>query len=238
MPGDATKRVGRPKHEGRLGHRSLTNTMNTELRTRGWTCVKGINSSSELIDLTRTIGRPIPNVTGEVVKELRPIPQPQARRGTLSAKYATGSFPLHTDTAFWPLPSRYLVLRVRGDVRRYTTILTFASLFQNSTSDLCDLAERSVWRVRTRTNAMYCSMRFASEVGRGWRYDPHCMSPVNGSALKVREQVEPLLRSGRAERINWASGLAIVICNWEVLHGRGPSPPGETARILERIYVE
>lgn len=213
-------------------------TINAELRALGWTCVTGVNGRSELIDLARTIGRPIPSATGEIVKELLPNPQAQARKGTLSAKYATGSFPLHTDTAFWALPSRYLVLRVRGDVRRDTTVLSFARLFEKGTSDLRTLAEHSVWLVRTPTSAMYCSMRFGSQAGRGWRYDPHCMSPVNDFAFRVREQIDSLLASSRVECIHWKSDLAVVVCNWEVLHGRGTSPPRETSRILERIYVE
>jgi alpha-ketoglutarate-dependent taurine dioxygenase len=212
--------------------------LHIELRARGWACVKGIKSQSELLELARTVGRPVRSPTGELVKELTPIPQAQARRGTLSDAYATGSFPLHTDTAFWALPSRYLVFRARGDVRRHTTILAFADIFHEGPPGLRALAERSVWLVRTPSEIFYCSMKFVSKVGMGWRYDPHCMSPANDAAIKVREQLDPLLACSRIQCIQWTNDLAIILCNWEILHGRGPSPPAETRRILERIYVE
>ena len=212
--------------------------MHDELRTRGWTCMKGVKGRSELLELARAMGRPVPSPTGELVKELTPKPETQARKGTLSNKYSTGTFPLHTDTAFWSLPSRYLVFRARGDVRRHTTILTFADLFRQGAAELRAFAECSVWLVRTPSESIYCSMKFLSKGHTGWRYDPQCMSPVNDAAFKVREWLDSVLECTRVECIPWTSDLAVVLCNWEVLHGRGPSPPGENKRILERIYVE
>jgi hypothetical protein len=210
----------------------------SELNTRGWTCVTGITSQSELLELARSIGHPVPSPTGELLKELTPTPQAHAHRGTLSDTYATGSFPLHTDTAFWPLPSKYIVLRVRGDIRRPTTILTFADLFREGTDDLCALAERSIWLVRTPSKNFYCSMRFLAGDATGWRYDAQCMSPVNEAALRVKEMLGSLSTCSRVDCIHWTGHSAVVLCNWEVLHGRGPSPPDENGRILERVYVE
>lgn len=215
----------------------LTPPVKEELKTRGWTCLQGVRSSSELLDLAHTLGRPVPSPTGELVKELSPIEGTEARQGTFSAEYARGAIPLHTDTAFWPLPSKYLVFRARGDLRRPTTVLTFAHLLQNS-PDIYGLAERSVWMVRTRAGAMYCSMRFCSQGQTGWRYDPHCMSPVNDPAVEVRARIGQLLACARPELIPWTEELAVIVSNWDALHGRGSSPPMETTRVLERIYVE
>ena len=209
-----------------------------ELETRGWACLTGVTSRSELLELARSIGHPVPSPTGELVKELTPTLRADARKGTLSDTYGTGLFPLHTDTAFWPVPSRYVVLRVRGDIRRHTTVLTFADLLREGTAELYALAERSVWLVRTPSKSFYCSMKFRSRGTTGWRYDRQCMIPVNDAAVKVQELLRPLLLGDRIHYINWTDDLAVVLCNWEVLHGRGPSPPCENGRILERVYVE
>src|SRR5260370_12977058 len=108
----------------------------TELNTRGWTCVTGSSSRSALLELARSIGRPVPSPSGELVRELAPKPPAAAGRGTLSKAYGMGAFPLHTDTAFWPVPARYVVLLASGDIRRYTSVLTFTDLFLGSTDDL------------------------------------------------------------------------------------------------------
>jgi hypothetical protein len=63
------------------------------------------------------------------------------------------------------------------------------------------------------------------------------MSPANNSATKIREMLGPLLSRDHMECITWKDDLAVVLSNWEVLHGRGPSPLDEGTRILERIYV-
>lgn len=173
----------------------------TELRARGWTCVAGITDRSSLLELARAVGRPVPGPTGVLVRELTPTPRPRARKGTLSDGYGLGSFPLHTDTAFWPLPSRYVVLRVCGDTRRPTTILAFAELFRGRASHLVTLANRSVWRIRTPSTSFYCSMRFRLGEATGWRYDIQCMRPANGAAAKLRERLGPLLSSTPVDEV-------------------------------------
>jgi hypothetical protein len=210
----------------------------SQLKTCGWTCVSGITNRTELLELARSIGRPVRSPSGELVKELTPTQQSKARRGTLSGTYSMGPFPLHTDTAFWPIPSRYIVLRVRGDIRRYTTFLTFVDLFREGPADLCALVDRSVWLVRTPPRIFYCSMKFRSGPAIGWRYDCQCMSPVNDAALRVKELLGPLLTRSRVQCLHWTGDVAVVLSNWDVLHGRGPSPLEEDGRILERVYVE
>lgn len=210
----------------------------SELHTWGWRPVTGITSQSELLELARSLGRPVPSPTGELVKELTPRMSVDARRSTLSHTYAKGPFPLHTDTAFWPVPSKYIVLRARGDIRRTTTILTFADLFREGTADFYPSVERSIWLMRAPSKSFYCSMRFQSGGETGWRYDGQCMSPANDAAAEVKKTLGSMLTHSRVNTIHWTGDLAVVICNWEVLHGRGPSPPNEKDRVLERIYVE
>jgi len=208
-----------------------------ELRERGWTYVSGVTSRSELLEVAHSVGRPVPGPNGEIVKELTPKPHTEFMTGNLTDTYGTGAFPLHTDTAFWPVPARYGVLRVRGDIRRPTTILHFAELFRERAEELRRLAEKSIWLMRTPSNQFYCSMRFLYQGYHGWRYDSQCMRPVNAAAMEAQEIVGQLSSSCRVECVNWRDDVAVVLCNWDVLHGRGPAPENEVLRTLERIYV-
>ncbi len=210
----------------------------SELEARGWTKVAGVASQDELSQIARSLGRPVISPTGELIKRLVPKDVTTARPGTLSAAHGTGAFPLHTDTAFWPTPCRYLVLRATGDVRRITAVASFARLLRSLGNSFHKLAERSVWIARTPTHSHYCSMIF--RVGRqtGWRYDPQCMVPVNEAAKQVDMSLRDATTEFETETLRWEEGLAIIVCNWKMLHGRGPMPIEEKRRVLERIYVE
>jgi hypothetical protein len=63
------------------------------------------------------------------------------------------------------------------------------------------------------------------------------MFPANAAAVEVDTILRPLVGGGRGDCINWSSDRAVVLSNWNVLHGRGPEPPGEGTRIIERLYV-
>src|SRR5437763_1065336 len=150
-----------------------------ELQRDGFTRVAGITTGSDLLALAHSIGRPILSPTGELLKEIIPTDQAEARSGTLSAKHGTGAFPLHTDTAFFK----------------------FEDVFQGKSGDLPLLVNRSIWRVRTCSASHYCSMRFRHRKDVGWRYDEHCMIPVNEAATMIHAELPPLLARSEVRRI-------------------------------------
>lgn len=208
-----------------------------ELEARGWARVQNISSRAVLLELARSIGRPIASPSGDLVKEIRITSTLMARPGTLSAAYGCGEFPLHTDTAFWPVPARYVVLRVQGDTRRCTKVRAFEDTFCECERRFRALTEQSVWFVRARSASFYCSMSCRLDQRVGWRYDDKCMFPANRAAREVKEVFEGLTKSSAGEWISWSGEEAVVLSNWRVLHGRGPAPQDENERILERIYV-
>ena len=209
-----------------------------ELEARGWTKVSGVASQDELLRLAYSLGRPVRSPTGELIKQLAPIEANQAKPATLSAAHGTGAFPLHTDTAFWPRPCRYLLFRATGDVRRPTTLASFGRLLSSLGNEFLALAERSVWIAGTPTQSHYCSMRFRFGECIGWRYDAQCMNPANDAARQVNSRLKAVTPTFETETVIWEEGLAVIVCNWKMLHGRGPMPVNEKRRILERIYVE
>jgi hypothetical protein len=210
----------------------------SELERRGWTNVEGIQGNSDLLELARSIGRPRLAPTGELIKRLTPRPSVDSGMRTLSRSFGMGTFPLHTDTAFWPLPCRYLVFRATGDVRRRTTLMTFSRLLEGFGPLELALIQNSIWLARTPSRSFYCSMMFRSGQETVWRYDAQCMEPVNKAAGQINEVIKEKLTRGIKDYIDWTQHSVSVIHNWSVLHGREPMPDNEHCRLLERIYVE
>jgi len=207
------------------------------LESTGWSQIHGIYNDGDLLEVASSLGTPIQLSGGSYIKCIRPTSKAHAKPATLSATYGTGSFPLHTDTAFWPLPCRYIVMRVVGDFRRSTTVLRFAELFLNLDRTQIYDADHSVWRVDIPGRQFYCSMRFQSGNASGWRYDTQCMRPANLAARKMCELTPRMIKGTRQHIIEWSDDTAVVITNWHVLHGRGPDPHQEGIRELHRIYV-
>lgn len=208
-----------------------------DLKTKGWAMISGVETRAQMLSLARSLGSPAETDDGHLVKMLKPMDSINAKSNTLSSHHGLQAFPLHTDTAFWSEPCRYLVLRVLGDVRRVTTVLRFDDFFKCSRRGVDSLADHSVWLVSIGRKKFYCSMHFSGQCGKGWRYDPVCMTPVNQPANEISREMHCLAHSGLGFHINWKPGIAVVIDNWMALHGRGASPENEGARVLERIYV-
>ena len=203
----------------------------------GWSLVNGVSSSADLLELGRAIGCPVPTPNGEMVKEIRIVPKTKAPPGSQSSIYGIGPFPLHTDTVFWPEPIRYVILRAYGDTRRPTTVMSFSNLLLKCDARFSVLAEKSVWIVGTEPKRFYCSLKFRHGDLVGWRYDSDLMSPANDAAIEVNIVLRPLVTSGNTDCIHWSKDTAVVLSNWNVLHGRGPEPHDEGIRIIERLYV-
>lgn len=207
-----------------------------ELQFQGWMLVDGVSAKEDLLELGRTLGSPVPAPNGELVKEIRPIPPDEAPRGSQSAIYGVGSFPLHTDTVFWPMPARYVLLRGYGDTRRPTTVKRFSDLLRECHPRIHKLAASSVWLVRAGPKSFYCSLAFRHGDVVGWRYDADIMVPANDAAMQLHKAMRQLVTS-EGDSITWSGNVAAVICNWVSLHGRGPQPPDEGIRVVQRLYV-
>ena len=208
-----------------------------ELNTRGWAVVSGVTCSEDLLMLGRSLGQPMPSPNNEMVKEIRITDAAAAAPGSQSALYGTGPFPLHTDTVFWPTPARYVILRGYGDTRRPTTVMSFSHLLQKGGAAFRSLLEQSVWTVGTESKRFYCSLRFRCGDSIGWRYDSDGMSPANSAAIEVNATLKPLVTGAPTACIDWSGDTAVVLSNWNALHGRGPRPPDEGERVIERVYV-
>lgn len=233
---------GRPTRRAALRHREVLVArapLLQRLRAQGWAAIGGTWTDEHLVALASTLGAPIPGPNGRLLKRLRPTDKNSAPLGTLSARYGRGHFPLHTDTAFWPTPAKYVVLRNEGDTRRETLVCRFEDVLRGLHESARGALLRSVWRVPARCGGIYCSLRFVAGAARGWRWDAESMRPANAPALALHNLLPSTIESADRHAFKWSPGVALVLANWEVLHGRGPEPEGERDhdRSLVRVYV-
>lgn len=208
-----------------------------KLEEKGWILVDGISTKRDLLELGKTIGTPVRTPNGELIKEIRRLPIDKAPLGSQSSLYGTGSFPLHTDTVFWPLPVKYVLLRGYGDTRRPTTVAVFTELIKNYDKKFQNYIKKSIWFVNVGNKKFYCSCNFSEGSCMGWRYDADLMFPVNKEATYVNKILNQIVRNKASDNIAWSGDQAAIISNWNVLHGRGERPPNEGIRIIERLYV-
>jgi hypothetical protein len=208
------------------------------LSNKGWIEVGDITSPRDLITIGNKLGTIIPGPNGEIIKEIKRKNKEDSFQGSQSSIYGHGRFPLHTDTVFWPLPSRYVIFYAVGDVRRPTTFMKFSNLIPQSRSSFYKLAQKSIWYVGPNTNRFYCSMVFKYDGNYYWRYDSDLMTPVNSAAIEINEILKPLVFTTETEYVNWSGSNAVIISNWTILHGRGAQPQNEAERIIYRLYIK
>jgi hypothetical protein len=206
---------------------------------RGWASIPSVNGSSDLLRLARNLGKPVENARHELISVLQVTATTEARPLTLSAIFGTGAFPLHTDTAFWPTPARFLVMLAEGDIRRTTTVCSLRRILDSGGITLMNAIEDSVWIVRGKGGNHYGQMTLSAKgIRSGVRFDRQCMKPANASAREVAAYFDSDDCATNVEHLEWRPNTAVVISNWQALHGRGSQPVNEQQRILQRIYVE
>ena len=181
-----------------------------ELEKCGWAFVDGGCNSESILQIARLIGTPICSPKGELVRCLVPNPQHEADPRTFSGRYGCGEFPLHTDTAFWPCPARFLVLHASGDIRRATTLLPWQTLLEKLNFEQLAELRASVWFVSTHAPRFYVTSEFVVEGEKGIRYDPNVLTPVNNAARKTESFLRNLIADSSPISISWKIGRAHV----------------------------
>lgn len=208
------------------------------LHNKGWIEIGGINGTADLIKIGNELGTLLPGPNGEIIKEIKRKKKEESLQGSQSSIYGHGRFPLHTDTVFWPLPARYVIFYAIGDVRRPTTFMKFSDLLPKNDPNFIKLAQKSIWYVGPKHNRFYCSIIFKYDENYYWRYDSDLMTPVNHAAFEVNKILRPLVFSTNTDFVNWTGSNAVIISNWNILHGRGDQPQDEGERIIYRLYVK
>lgn len=142
---------------------------------------------------------------------------------------------LHTDTAFWINPVRYILFGIK-EVSCCTTQIALASDIFNrmEIQDRKDI-ERAIFKVKTVNKQFYSPLIFKDYTTSGIKYDPSCMTPANKFAEKFVKNILEI--DYPVTEIKWSGKKALIIDNWKVLHGRGEALVNEE-RELKRIYIK
>jgi L-asparagine oxygenase len=191
----------------------------------------------ELLDFSSRSGVVVSDTrSSDLVKDLRPREPEASPRNTLSHRYGTGAFPLHTETAYWRRPARYVFLHclAPGQGGRPTLVV-------DVTPRLSDEEARaltgSLWVVgRTRRPFLAPMLEAVSGCLR-LRFDPECVSPAEGAAVRASELLDAFLERQPVVPIAWCEGDLLVLDNFRVIHGRGMSDVPDPDRHLQRVLV-
>jgi hypothetical protein len=179
---------------------------------------------------TRAVGRA--DAYEEMVRPQTPI---RAHPRSLSSRYGLGALPFHVELSHRPRPCRYLLLGCldAGTSNAATTLVDWRTF--GFTSDELGLLEDAPILVRTGRRSFYSTVlpRDHSFL----RYDPACVEAVDKRGHSALRLLEQRLSIGSPHVHRWCQGDVLIIDNWRILHGRGPSDH-DTDRCLARILID
>lgn len=203
-----------------------------QLRDAGWQILDYIPDSEHLDAVIRSLGPTLVDASGRSLCMLKPTHRMEARSRSFSAAYGMAAFPLHTDTAFWPTPARYLLMFCNEANETATTLLSKQKT-QELLSDAC--AREAVFCLRTTSGARFATVALG-ESGEDFRFDPNVMRPANRAASMLVDRILGV-ESSELLRVRWTGSNAVVIDNWRCLHGRAAVSDISAKRALNRIYL-
>ncbi len=213
----------------------MKDTESNKMIIEKWSEFENISSEVELLSLAAKIGEIVLHPNGQKIDNLTPNYGGNRIKGTFSNRFGLKEFPFHSDTAFWSIPARYLILSSFAKNDTSTFLVDNQIIFnQMSRVDLKNAAN-SIYLIKTIHGQIYSSVMFKKNGVTGFKYDPCCMVPINNSAILFQEKLEEVLLDVPRNNINWTGNKAVIIDNWKTLHGRG-NIGGDLNRKLILLY--
>jgi Taurine catabolism dioxygenase TauD, TfdA family len=179
---------------------------------------------------TRTRGR-----AGAIEEIVRPQTTDDAHPRSLSVRYGLNPLPFHAELSHQPRPCRFLLLGCidPGSPNAATLLLDWRTL--GFSPEELHILESTPILVRTGRRSFYSTMLPSDRAF--LRYDPGCLEAIDERGQAALRLVEHRLANGFPESHRWRQGDILVIDNWHVLHGRGPSEQ-DSGRRLMRILID
>lgn len=225
----------------KLNRHALEPAIVTNLDTSGWTPINTIRGASRdelgeaMLHVAARLGRAVPSLPGRPLIEWLSTAPERTRRPNLTALHGSGAFPLHSDTAHWPVPARYLLLSCLepGEADRATLVWRFDETVFSASQ--IDTLRREPFLFVTGRNSFYSTV--LSRVRPFVRIDRGCMRPVTSVGRRTLDMLKGVLESVRPAQIRWRKGDLIVVDNWQALHGRDSAEVPDVARTIGRTLV-
>lgn len=211
------------------------------LESCGWVSFTLPSSSeSDLRErmLALAIGLGTPAATrsgGSLCDTLLPTEADAAKPRSLSKVHAVGEFPLHSDTAHWLTPCRYVMLACvsPGSGSRPTLLMDARRLPLDEHQS--SLLHSTPLRVTNGRNSFFSTI--LSRARPFVRFDPGCMTATTPDGVKALEVLARQNWPDYIETVLWKTGTVLVMDNWRVLHGRGHADCPDADRKLLRISI-
>jgi len=167
---------------------------------------------------------------------ISPVPAPDAPPNTLTSRFGLGSFPFHTDSAHWRIPTRFLIMYCEhpGAGNRPTLLLdTHSAAWRDAVGGRMPNA---VWSAAL-AHPFLCLARTPDGDAERWRYNAECMRPVSPSAMKEAPLIAHAVRSVPARAHHWSAGDLLILDNRRVLHARGEASTPDLDRRIVRLLI-
>lgn len=213
----------------------------SEVRSRGWAeCISTESVESafreHLITLAAQLGTPVATrASGNVCETLKPTDAHFAHPHSLSGIYSLGEFPLHSDTAHWMTPCRFLIVACLspGSGNRPSLLLDTQQLALDQ--EQISLLQRTPLRVTNGRNSFFSTILAKNRPF--VRFDPGCMTPLTADGRRALAVFSKSRWPDHVETIYWHEGKVLVIDNWRLLHGRGKADCSDSDRTLLRVSI-
>ena len=83
----------------------------------------------------------------------------------------------------------------------------------------------------------YSSLYFKYQSQTGFKFDANCMKPINRDARLFHAKITECFSDLATTPITWTGNKAVILDNWNTLHGRRAVSNTEKNRNLFRIYT-
>lgn len=205
------------------------------LETDGFASVEGIEAA-DLLSFANGLGQPQADTNDPaIVRDLHPVAASRAAPNTLSGRHGTGTFPFHTETAYWRHPARYVLLYCVNPGAGGRPTVVKDVLAPLSVRDLKALSSE-LWVVGKRRRPFLTCLVEAVGSRVRLRFDADCMRPVDQGAVG-RALMAEALDDATPVAVEWHSGDLLILDNFRVVHGRGSSLVPDEDRHLQRVLV-
>ena len=173
----------------------------------------------------------------QVIKLIRPQAEHLSPPNTLSSRHGTGSFPFHTDAAYWHTPPRFLLLRCLdpGEGGRCTLLTDPRAWLSKQQWDMLSRA------VCTIAGSRHFLGTIAARHPEGFtmiRYDSACMRPTNRRSAAASALIDIQIAEAQTIKIHWQHGAVLIVDNYRLLHARSESLVPDPNRLHQKILIE
>ena len=193
----------------------------------GYCEVEGVQDADMAKSLTAHLG-PLRSLNGEVVQLIRPKDSSEATSKSFSHHFGHGAFPLHTDTAFWLKPVRYVIFQMSQVSATRSVVLPADKTIRLFRSFK---ASNPVFSRKTTSGSCYSLPWRGADMDFVF-FDPCLMRPVNDAAVQLSKELKGAF--DQAIPIEWTGNKALIVDNWRSLHGRVAADA--SGRTLTRFY--